>query len=220
MNNARSSTTGETPFYLNHGSHPHTPITLGLPQPSNLPTLDVVFKDMDSTLSRIRELIKSAQDRQKTYADSRFRRPHSFQVGDKVFLSTKNLKFRSGVKKFHPKYIGPFPILQMIGGSNNAVKLQLPASYNRLHPVFHVSLLKPFKESSSTQPVAPPEPEVEDGLPFYKVESILGTRIRKIGKRKVQEFLIKWLGYGDSHNSWEPRKNLTDDLLQDYPLPA
>ena len=193
MNNARSSTTGETPFYLNHGSHPHTPITLGLPQPRNLPTLDVVFKDMDSTqVSRIHELIiKSAQDRQKTYADSRFRRPHSFQVGDKVFLSTKNLKFRSGVKKFHPKYIGPFPILQMIGGSNNAVKLQLPASYNRLHPVFHVSLLKPFKESSSTQPVAPPEPEVEDGLPFYKVESILGTRIRKIGKRKVQEFLIK-----------------------------
>ena len=101
MNNAKSSTTGETPFYSNHGTHPHTPLTLGLPEGS-LPTLDVVLKDMESTvLTRIKELIKSAQDRQKTYADSRFRRPHTFEVGDKVMLSTKNLKFRTGVKKIH-----------------------------------------------------------------------------------------------------------------------
>ena len=32
----------------------------------------------------------------------------------------------------------------------------------------------------------------------------------------MQEFLIKWLGYDDAHNSWEPRKNLTDDLVKDF----
>ena len=43
MNNAKSSTTGETPFYLNHGTHPHTPVTLGLPE-GNLPNLDAVSR--------------------------------------------------------------------------------------------------------------------------------------------------------------------------------
>ena len=217
MNNAKSSTTGETPFYLNHGSHPHTPVTLGLPE-GKLPTLDVVFKDMDSTLNRIRELMKSAQDRQKAYADARFRRPHTFQVEDQVMLSTKNLKFKVGKKKFHPKFIGPFRITEMIG--ENAARLSLPVNYSRIHPVFHVSLFKPYHEGSSFQPLPlPAEPDVEDGAPYYQVEKILSTRIRSIGRRKVQEFLIKWLGYDDTHNSWEPRKNLTDDLLRDYPFP-
>ena len=84
-------------------------------------------------------------------------------------------------------------------------------------PVFHVSLLKPYHADAYSKPL-PPEPEVEEGIPKYKVEKILSTRIRNIGRCKVQEFLIKWLGYDDAHNSWEPRKNLTSDLLADYPL--
>ena len=87
---------------------------------------------MDSTLTSIRELIKSAQNRQKyqkAYADARFRRPHTFKSGDQVMLSTRNLKFKQGVKKFHPKFIGPFAITEMVGGSNNAARLSLPATY-------------------------------------------------------------------------------------------
>ena len=72
MNNAKSSTTGYTPLYLNTGSHPHTPLSLGLPE-GHLPNLDTVFQEMETTLSHVKELVKSAQDRQKTYADSRFR---------------------------------------------------------------------------------------------------------------------------------------------------
>ena len=215
MNNAKSSSTGETPYYLNHGNHPATPISLGLPD-GNLPNLDSVFQDMTSTLSRVKGLLQSAQDRQKTYADARFRRPHEFKQGDQVMLSTRNIQFKNGKKKFHPKYIGPFPIEHMVEGSNNAARLTLPANY-RIHPVFHVSLLKPYHPDAYSKPL-PPEPEVEEGIPFYKVEKILSTRIRHIGRRKVQEFLIKWQSYDDAHNSWEPRKNLTPYLLTDYPL--
>ena len=217
MNNAKSSSTGETPFFLNHGCHPATPVSLGLPQ-GQLPSLDAVFKDLEFTHSRIRDLLKSAQDRQKAYADSRFRRPHDFKKGDNVLLSTRNLRFKTGKKKLHPKYIGPFQILDMIPGSNNAARLDLPKSYSRIHPVFHVSLFKPYHADANSLPHAP-EPLVEDGIPMYTVEKILSTRIRRNGRRKVQEFLIKWQGYDDAHNSWEPRKNLTEDLLEDYPLP-
>lgn len=215
INNAKSSSTGETPFFLNHGTHPETPMSLGIPVQGPLPALEQVFRDLESTLTRIKGLLQSAQDRQKAYVDARFRRAHSFQEGDQVLLSTKNLKFQTGKKKFHPKYIGPFTIQDMIG--ENAAHLKLPPSY-KIHPVFHVSLLKPYHEGSSSKPLSP-ELSIEDGLPYYQVEHILATRVRRVGRKKVQEFLIKWLGYDDSHNSWEPRANLTPDLLEHYPAP-
>jgi hypothetical protein len=210
MNNSRSSTTGETPYYLNHGAHPNTPITLAVPE-GKLPSLDVIFTDLDSTLIRVRELLKSAQDRQKTYADKRFRSPHSFKEGDFVMLSTKNLKFKKGVRKLHPKYIGPLKILNMYPGATSA-RLQLPASMGkRIHPVFHVSLFKEYRANAASQPL-PPDVEVEDGILFYKVEKLLSHRVRRSGKRKFFEYLVKWQDYDDSHNSWEPKKNFTKDL--------
>jgi transposase InsO family protein len=219
INNAKSSSTGETPFFLNHGCHPLTHNSLSELE-GKLPSLDAVFKDLEHVHSRVKELLRSAQDRQKAYADTRFRRPHDFKKDDLVFLSTRNLKFKTGRKKLHPKYIGPFKILDMVPGSNNAARLALPASYSRIHPVFHVSLLKPYHEDPHSDSPPAVEPPVEDGMPMYAVEKILSTRLRRIGKgkRRVQEFLIKWEGFDDAHNSWEPRKNLTDDLLVDYPL--
>lgn len=209
INNSKSSSTGETPFFLNHGTHPATPVTVGLPE-GHLPALDAVFSDLDSALIRIQSLLKAAQDRQKSYADQR-RAPHSFQTGESVLLSTRNLNFKYGVKKFHPKFIGPFRILKMVGA--NAAHLELPSSY-RIHPVFHVSLLKEYREGSALKSL-PPTPEVIDGTPYYKVERILSSRERRSGRRTIREYLIKWEGYDDSHNSWEPEKNLTPDLLKD-----
>jgi hypothetical protein len=159
-------------------------------------------------------LHKAAQDRQKSYADTK-RRAHEFHEGDLVLLATTNLHFKTGVRKLHPKYIGPFKILRMIG--TNAVELQLPSAYSRIHPVFHVSLLQTYKEGGSFKPLPPP-PEVVDGEPFYKVERILGHRTKYVGKSKraLHEYLLQWVGYDSSHNSWEPAANLSKDLLKDY----
>jgi transposase InsO family protein len=210
MNNAKSASTGETPFMLNHGAHPNTPISIAVPTHSPLPVLGAVFKDMQDTLTRVQDLLRSAQDRQKAYAD-RSRRDHSFKAGDMVLLSTRNLKFKVGKKKLHPKFVGPFKIDKMAGDA--AAKLIMPGY--KVHPTFHVSLLKAYNPGLGSQPL-PTNPEIFQGELYYEVERILAHRTRKAGRRKVQEYLIKWAGYDDSHNSWEPERNLTPDLLADY----
>ena len=211
MNNAKNASTGETPFFLNFGTHPSTPVSLALPE-GKIPTLEVVFQGLNHTLSGIKALLKSAQDRQKAYAD-KSRSPHEFQKGDLVLLSSRNLKFKDGVRKLHPKFLGPYKIIQMVG--KNAAKLELPKAYSRIHPVFHVSLFKEYKAGpNALKP--PPAPQVVDGIPFFKVDKILSLRDRKEKRKTITEYLIKWEGYDDTHNSWEPEANLTPDLIKKY----
>lgn len=72
---------------------------------------------------------------------NRRRRAVEYAVGDLVWLKTDHLHLPSTEsRKLAPKWVGPFPIVQVIG--RNAMKLQLPSHW-RLHPVFNVSLLKP-----------------------------------------------------------------------------
>ena len=87
----------------------------------------------------IKQNLKAAQSRQKSYADVR-RRELAFNVGDYVYLrvsSFRGLK-RFGVKgKLAPRYIGPFKILERRG--EVAYQLELPAQLSDVHDVFHVS---------------------------------------------------------------------------------
>ena len=90
----------------------------------------------------IRKRMQAAQNRQKSYADVR-RRELEFQVGDHVFLKvspTKGVR-RFGIKgKLSPRYVGPFEILERIGVV--AYRLALPPSLDKVHNVFHVSMLR------------------------------------------------------------------------------
>ena len=113
-----------------------------------------------------------------------------------------------------PRYIGPFPVTRVI--SPVAYKLLLP-THMRMHDVFHVSLLKPYKTDGSVQP--PPPPEIIDGEVEYEVEAVLAHRERKLrGKKVVREYLIKWSGYESIHNTWEPEENLVHsrEAVQQY----
>lgn len=153
----------------------------------------------------------------KAYAD-KGRSEHEFKLkpGDKVMLHTKNLSFKQGVRKLSPQYIGPFTIKKMVGptGREVAAELELPPQY-RMHPVFHVSLLKRFKDGSAFKPLPPP-PQVIDGEQWYAIETILSHRERKVNRRKVTEYLVKWQGYDESHNSWEPESNVTEVAEKAY----
>jgi hypothetical protein len=213
INNSKCDATGETPFFLNTGTHPTTINTAFIPT-DKLPKLDGVIRDLYQTLDEVKLLYRVAQDRNSKYANTK-RQESPFKAGDLVLLSTRNMKFKKGTRKLHPKFVGPFPIKRMI--NEVAAELELPKSY-KIHRVFHVSLLKPFKSDGTFKPL-PPNPQIVEGVPFYKVEKIekiLDTRTKKLGRRKRVEYLIKWEGYDHTHNSWEPEANLTPDLIMEY----
>ncbi|WMV55308.1 hypothetical protein MTR67_048693 [Solanum verrucosum] len=90
----------------------------------------------------IRDRLKTAQSRQKSYADVRTRELE-FQVDEWVFLKVSPMKgmMRFGKKgKLSPRYVGPYKILKRIG--KEAYELELQAELAAVHPIFHISLLK------------------------------------------------------------------------------
>ncbi|WVZ76429.1 hypothetical protein U9M48_024406 [Paspalum notatum var. saurae] len=101
-----------------------------------------IIEDASSELRVVRENLKMARSRQKSYADNR-RRELNFKVEDFVYLKVSPMR---GVRRFNmkgklaPRYIGPFKVLEKKG--EVAYRLELPPNLSGVHDVFHVSQLK------------------------------------------------------------------------------
>ena len=96
-----------------------------------------------------------------------------------------------------------------------AYKLKLPPQW-KIHPVFHASLLMPYIETLTHGPnYMRPPPDLVEGEAEWEVKAIRAHRYS--GRQKKLQYLVKWLGYPESDNTWEPAENLhADDLIQDY----
>ena len=161
-------------------------------------------------MQEAKKCLLKAQQRQKSYADTK-RREVTFGIGDKVLLSTKNIKLNApGTRKLLPRFIGPFVVTQRVG--EVAYKLSLPAEM-RLHNVFHVSLLAKYDADGTYQP---PPPILVNGELEYEIERVLDHRSRKTGQSTKHEFLISWTGYGPEHNLWLPEADVPELVRQEY----
>ena len=100
----------------------------------------------------VRDRLKAAQSRQKSYADVRMK-DLEFQVGDWVFLKLSPWKgvVRFGKRgKLSPRNIGPYEIIERVGSL--AYQLALPPELARIHNVFHVSMLRKYIADPSHVP--------------------------------------------------------------------
>ena len=144
----------------------------------------------------IRDRLKVAQSRQKSYADSKCKET-VHKVGDRVYLRVSPLRGvkRFGVKgKLVPRFIGPYRVLERMG--EVAYKLELPEGLSRVHDVFHVSQLKKCHAEMAEIPLRDIVPleaiQLENDLTYEeKPVKILEfasrvTRSKVIKFRKVQ----------------------------------
>ncbi len=129
--------------------------------------------------------------------------------GQKVWLEAKNLALPYGTIKLAPRCYGPFKILKVL--SLVTYKLELLAQWT-IHPMFHASLLTPYVETiEHGKNFSRPPPDLVDNNEQYKVETIRSHR--RYGQRKQLQYLVKWMGYPESDNMWEPVKNIQAPLL-------
>ncbi|KIJ27483.1 hypothetical protein M422DRAFT_271336 [Sphaerobolus stellatus SS14] len=132
------------------------------------------------------------------YYNRRRTPPPEYQIGDKVYLDSRDIKTTRPSQKLSHRYLAPFKIIGKLGC--HMYKLEPPFSMKRIHLVFNVVKLlhvppDPIPERK-TDP--PPPPELIDGEEHYEVEQVLDSRLF----RNCLEYLVKWKGYGYKENSY------------------
>ncbi len=136
-----------------------------------------------------------------------------FKHRQKVWLEAKNLALPYGSVKLALRRHGPFPITQVI--SLVMYKLKLSHQWT-IHPMFYVLLLTLYSETKEHgKSYSRPPPDLVRDEEQYEVEAIRSHR--RQGRGKQLQYLVKWLGYPESDNMWEPAGHLQmPALLKEY----
>ena len=161
----------------------------------------------------IKKNMKTAQDRQKSYADKR-RKGLEFSVGDHVFLKIAPLKGirrmgKSG--KLNPKYTGPFQIVERI--SPVAYQLDLPPNLTGIHNVFHVSQLRKYFPDPS-HIIEHFDVPLQSDLSYTEQPiRILDYQIRELRNRRIPQVKVLWRNQKIEEATWERE----DEMQNKYP---
>ena len=172
-----------------------------------------IIRETTEKIVQIRERMKTARDRQKSYADKR-RKPLEFQVGDLVLLKVSPWKgmVRFGKRgKLNPRYIGPFEILTRIGPV--AYKLKLPLELQNVHDTFHVSNLKKCL-TDITLIVPLEEIQINEKLNFVEEPvEIMDREVKRLKQSRIPIVKVRWNAKRGPEFTWERE----DQMKQKYP---
>ncbi|GJU29316.1 peroxidase 64 [Tanacetum coccineum] len=165
---------GTTPFSVVYGRDP-PPLPPYVAGETKNADLEHQLIERDDMLKLLRGNLVKAQDRMRNQANTK-RRELSFQEGDYVFVKIQPYRQKTLAKrryeKLSPRFYGPYRIIRKVGPV--AYKLELPPNA-RIHPVFHVSMLKPAHGSFPSTP-APPLPITKDWEVDLQPSSVLAHR--------------------------------------------
>ncbi|KAK3551338.1 hypothetical protein QTP70_015018 [Hemibagrus guttatus] len=122
QNSLRQSTTGLTPFQCVLGYQP--PLFPWDGEPSDIPAVDYWFRESERVWGEAHRQLQRALRRCRTTADLRRSQTPAYQPGQKVWLSTRDIKLCLPCKKLSPRFIGPFTIVRQVNPVT--YRLQLP----------------------------------------------------------------------------------------------
>ncbi|WZZ69974.1 hypothetical protein YC2023_081344 [Brassica napus] len=201
------SSTGTTPFQALYGRPPPAIPRYELGS-TLVGEIDEQLQRRDELLDELKQHLEASNNRTKQLADTH-RRDVEYKIGDWVFLRLQPYRqktvLRRSSQKLSHRYFGPFKVEARI--VNVAYRLALPATA-RIHPVFHVSLLK--KRVGDEEPVSVQLPPLkESGTLRLTPAKVLQQRtVQKFGK-ELTEILVQWVDLPATEATWEDTHQIT-----------
>eukprot|EP00253_Pinus_taeda_P002337 PITA_02337 len=211
-NSSYHNSIGMPPFEALYGRPCRTPLSWDRLEDRVIIGPELIH-EMEAQVNQIRQRLKEAQDRQKSYVDAH-RTNRRYEVGDQVFVRIKpnksTIRFGKGTK-LSPQFIGPFKVVERVGPV--AYCLALPPHLHRIHNVFHVSVLRHYVADLSHN-IQWRELQVSDeGVITVEPLRILERRVRQLRNRLVDQVKVQWDKYSPGSATWEN----TEDICQRYP---
>ena len=214
-NNSFHTSIGMSPYEALYGRPCRTPLCWTQVGERSMIGPEIV-EETTKKIKLVKEKMKDAQDRQKSYADKR-RKHLEFEVGDRIYLKMITFKGRtrvSGRRKLDPRFLGPFRILERVGAV--AFKLDLPSAMDAYHNVFHVSQLrKCLTDQDIVLPEIPKDLGKNLTLETRPVRII--DRMEKAMRRKTVPMLkIVWEFNGKDIITWETETKMKAEYPEWY----
>lgn len=218
-NMQKSASSRYTPFELATGRQPIAPHSVLSAYYHASPAPTVFMQNWKEKIDQAREYLLQAQARMKAEADEG-RRPLELEVGQQVLLRIDGDHFKptpGTSKTLTRRYDGPYKVLARIGKA--AYRIELP-EHMHLHPMFHVSQLRPFvidvDEPGRALPTHPPAGVIDK--PGKVVAKVKGMQKTRWGNSSKVEYLVSWEGSTCLDDTWERAETLWDfeDKIQEY----
>ncbi|KAK2966251.1 hypothetical protein RJ640_008234 [Escallonia rubra] len=210
---------GKSAFEIVNGQQPLLPHTVNVPKAGKSPRAISFSEEWRQNIDLAHSYLEKAARRMKKHADKN-RRSQEFNVGEKVMvkLLPQDRKFLRGRdSRLLQKYEGPLTIVKKIG--KMAYKVDPPNWWSRqLHPVFHVSMLKPFYEDTADPSRGQiKRPGLKPKAAGKRVaEAILNDRVITASRKRHQEYLVNWSSFVETlrRRRWEVTEDGEDGERQ------
>ncbi|MBW0497114.1 hypothetical protein O181_036829 [Austropuccinia psidii MF-1] len=212
-NTSQNYTTGKTPSLVEKGWSTLLPVDQ---LKKNLLAIHPTAKDFHDIWKKACDTAAKCIAEAKEYNKQRWDKSHmepDFKDGDQVLVSTIYFKNLKGPKKMRDSFLGPFTIIKLI--LKNAVEAKITEEFSRKHPVFPVSLVKPYFQTEEDKfpsrrknPTPPEIVEVEDS-PGPVKKMIKARKIRLNGKDQ-RKYLVRFKNQTADKDRW-----LAEDAIPD-----
>ena len=172
-----------------------------------------LIQETEKKVKLIRERLKVATDRQKSYANMR-RKDNRYEINEKVFLKVSPWKkvMRFGENgKFSPRLIRSYEVIEKVGPV--AYGLALPPEFEKIHNVFHVSMLRRYRLDPS-HVVSSETINLRSDLTYEEVPvQSLAQEVKELRKKRIPSVKLMWRNHKTEEATWESE----EVIRQQYP---
>jgi len=218
LNTTVNPSLGFTPYQILFGHFPRLP-GLDEPLPQHEQPADHVH-DLLHSLQRIWKIARKnrIQSNQNMVNANQPSTQGSFAIGQlvRIFSFTRISNDDHKHNKWLPRWDGPYIVKEIVSPSN----LRVTDSHHNL--VVHINRVRPFEtRNEDSKPLEEPEPQeiplevaVDPELVpgDYEVEKVITHK--KVRGRTM--YLVKWLNFPSSYNTWEPQEHMSPNALKAY----